>query len=157
MAFVVSSWRPSSASWLQGDRCDEACEWPVKTIFSNLEFWTHGAKPALLEDVKIKYGRACSHLRSGVCGEDCAECRFSYPVDEPLEWKSDWAKCRCFDDKPYTYGNTCEEGSDDSACGSNCEFCNMSWPAGDDLRWFSEDAKCRCVPIDTEKITFGRA
>ena len=157
MAFVMSSWRPRSAKWLQGDRCNEECVWPVETVFSNLEFWTSGAKPAPMADVDLRWGRACSHLRSGVCGKDCAECRFSYPVDEPLEWKSDWAKCRCFDDKEYSYGNPCDAEADQSACGSACDSCNLSWPAGDPLRWGSEDAKCRCVPKDTSKITFGQA
>lgn len=112
MAFIMSSWRPRSTKWLNGDRCDSACEFPIKTVWSNLEFWTSGAKPAPMEDVALKWGRACSHLRSGVCGNDCSECRFSYPVDEPLEWKSDWAKCRCFDDKDYSFGNPCDENAD---------------------------------------------
>lgn len=99
MTFVVSSWRPPNASWLQGDRCDEECQWPVETVFSNLEFWTYGGKQA--KDVEIVYGKACSHLGAGQCGKDCAECRFSYPVDEPDQWRSDWAYCRCVDENTY--------------------------------------------------------
>ena len=62
MAFTVSSWKPPSARWLQGDRCEEECAWPVKTVFSNLEFWTYGGNSP---EPKIEYGRTCGKLRAG--------------------------------------------------------------------------------------------
>ena len=157
MSFVVSSWRPRSASWLQGDRCDEKCVWPVNSVYSNIEFWTYGATPSKMDDVEIDWYRTCSHLQSGECGKDCAWCRYSVPSDEPLGLQSDWARCRCYDDRPMRYANPCpnNEDTDRSRCGSDCEFCNMSWPADDTAMWFSSEAECRCVPKDRYKIEFG--
>jgi len=156
MAFVVSSWRPPSARWMQGDRCDEECVWPVQTTFSNLEFWTHGGKPA--DDVEIKYLGACGSLRAGECGDDCAECSYSYPADDLRKWNSPWAKCRCEDRNVYQYGNPCDptdEEVDMSKCGKNCQFCNKSWPIDDPDKWLSPDVECRCVPKEPEAITYG--
>ena len=82
MAFVVSSWNPPSARWLQGDRCEEKCVWPVHTVFENLEFWTRGGAEA---EVDLSFGKkACGNLNYGTCGQEdhCSECVFSWPSDD---------------------------------------------------------------------------
>ena len=81
MAFVVSSWRPPSARWLQGDRCDEECIWPVHTVFENLEFWTYGGRAAKDD---LVFGGSCGNLNYGTCGDvdHCSECAFSFPADD---------------------------------------------------------------------------
>merc|ERR1712060_341849 len=150
MAFVVSIWRPRSARWLQGDRCDEKCEWPVNTVFRDVEFWTYGGKQA--KDVDIVYGGTCANLQDGLCDSSCSECRYSYPADEPDRWHSDWAKCRCKDDSDYSYGNVCEAEDDQSKCGRNCEFCNYSWPVDDPDKFRSSETACRCVPNQPKNI-----
>jgi len=111
-----------------------------------------------MDDVPLEWHRTCSHLQSGECGKDCAWCRFSVPSDEPMGLESDWARCRCYDDRPMKYGNPCNDPDcfqDKTRCGSACEFCNMSWPADDVDKWFSEEAACRCVPKDKGEIEFG--
>ena len=154
MAWTFSSWRPPSAKWLQGDRCDEKCEWPVATTFKNLEFWTYGSEKSS-KDVELVYGNSCSGLRDGLCDSSCTECSFSYPVDDPLMWDSDWARCRCKDDKVYKYGNQCAENLDQGKCGKDCEFCNMSWCPNDRDKWTSHNMQCRCVPTQPTDITYG--
>lgn len=123
MAFTIGSRLPKKGDkWLVGDVCDdkEQCEFPIMTTFANLEFWTHGGAQA---EVDISYLGMCGSPNAGECGNDCAECRYSYPSDDPLMWNSEWAACRCKDNSVYSYGNTCEveqDEDDDSLCGANC-------------------------------------
>ena len=101
MAFVFSSWRPPSARWLQGDRCDEECVWPVHTVFDNLEFWTHDGAKA---EVDLNFAnKACGDLNYGTCSDEghCSECVFSWPSDDDAKWASEWGKCRCKDRSYY--------------------------------------------------------
>ena len=155
MAFVVSSWKPPTARWLQGDRCNEECVWPVHTVFENLEFWTHGGKEA---QVDLTFGKkACGNLNYGTCGDEghCSECAFSFPSDDDAAWQSEWGKCRCKDTNHYSYGNPCDDAMDKSKCGADCEFCNRSWSPDDVDRWLSDDMQCRCVPPQPWNIEFG--
>mmetsp|Transcript_37971 Transcript_37971/g.46318 ORF Transcript_37971/g.46318 Transcript_37971/m.46318 type:complete len:157 (+) Transcript_37971:937-1407(+) len=108
-----------------------------------------------MEDVPMVWHRTCSHMQSGECDKNCSWCRFSFPEDEPLGLESDWAKCRCFEDRKMSYGHPCTCFDDMYACGSACKNCNKSWPADDADRWWSSDAMCRCVPNDKGTITFG--
>ena len=99
------------------------------------------------------YGNACGNLTDGLCGLNCNSCAWSWPTNDPLQWSSADAACRCesgsdsgSDPSPssdYTYGSACANLTD-GECGSNCSSCLWSWPSNDPLQWSSADAACRC-------------
>ena len=45
----------------------------------------------------FSWGEDCANLHDGDCKlvEGCKKCSWSWPVDDPLTWKSKEAKCRC--------------------------------------------------------------
>ena len=98
------------------------------------------------------YGNACGSLTDGQCGSNCNSCLWSWPINDPQQWSSPDAACRCesgsSDTNPspstdYTYGNACDNLTD-GECGSNCNSCAWSWPTNDPQQWSSPDAACRC-------------
>merc|ERR1712060_586726 len=106
------------------------------------------------------YGDDCATLRDDDCAlvSGCSQCSWSWPSNDPAQWDSSDAKCRCAsggnDDNDgdnntggddYVYGGDCQTLTDDD-CGlvSGCSQCNWSWPSSDPAQWNSADAKCRC-------------
>ena len=160
MAFTIGSRQPKAGDrWLVGDRCDNQPQCDIDangitTYFSNLEFWTYGAQG---HETQLGWRGMCGGTSKGACGEGCAECRYSYPADDPLKWDGEWSKCRCKDNNLYHYGNRCdlEDGDSNELCGANCVNCQKSWPADDPDRWNSPEQKCRCLPDQNYDITFG--
>jgi len=99
---------------------------------------------------------------------DCDNCRWSWPIDDPLLWESANAKCRCATgtdsdsdsdsdsdesdtdtdtDIELKYGEECDNITDGdcSLHVGNCDSCRLSWDKNDPLEWNSSSAKCRCV------------
>ena len=92
--------------------------------------------------------------------DGCSKCTFSWPLNDPLTWKSDDAKCRCkeiinpqaaLNKEPVkpdnlTFGEDCVNLTDqDCALVTGCSKCTYSWPKGED--WKSSQAKCRCTEV----------
>ena len=78
-----------------GDHCKE-CKWS----------WPHGGSPSDKDaDCRCKtegpkptpsdweFGSACSTLHDGLCGNNCAECDWSWPSGS--DWQDPNANCRC--------------------------------------------------------------
>ena len=132
MAFTIGSRQPTKGDrWLVGDRCDDQPQCDIdsngiETFFSNIEFWTYGAEGF---ETELGWRGMCGGTSNGYCGDNCSECRFSYPLDDPDLWEGEWARCRCKDFTLYHYGNRCEIdlGESDELCGANCVNCQKSW------------------------------
>jgi len=61
------------------------------------------------------YGKKAADPKAGVCAESCLECRWSWPKDDPMKWKSDALMARCMPDgaQPYNPADD-SDGSDSS-------------------------------------------
>ena len=57
------------------------------------------------------YGLTAQWMWEGQCRKQCKECRFSWPSDDPLQWKSDSLQARCMpalsvpEDPSWDYNN----------------------------------------------------
>ena len=151
--------------------CESSCDhchqsWPVHDANKwSSEDAACRCMPAQGSAQDYTYGKLSHKSDAGLCDTDCDECRWSWPTDDPLKWKSDQLMPRCMPAgvEPYepdayadwepeagiTFGGDCENLYDQT-CGSNCTSCNWSWPSGDPQTWASDQAMCRCE----EKQTF---
>ena len=119
------------------------------------------------------YGNACGGLTDGDCAQvsGCTSCNWSWPSNDPDQWSSSEANCRCMESSggsnnsstDYTYGNACGSLTD-GQCGQNCTSCSWSWPSNDPDQWASADADCRCEaegsnpsPSPSNEYTYGSA
>ena len=138
MAWAISHWESDSLDWLQHGQCSGTCSsvdsW---TTLKNMSFRTADATPPEPVDTTVyKYGNKCDdNLDQSECGEDCLHCQFSWPADDPANWQSENAACRCLPMQRaslgYTYSaNPCATSSE-GICGDNCSECNFSWPSDD--------------------------
>ena len=57
-------------------------------------------------DGELSYGVKCVRPTDGFCGDDCAACHWSWPVDDPDKCDSEKAACRCKPHK-WTYIKNC--------------------------------------------------
>ena len=46
-------------------------------------------------DAGIDHGGDCINLYDQECGENCIDCNWSWPSNDPDTWASSQAKCRC--------------------------------------------------------------
>ena len=94
---------------------------------------------------KWDWGDNCQSLKDGQCGDNCKECKWSWPHGSSPSDKD--ADCRCKTEGPkptpsdWEYGSACST-LHDGLCGNNCAECDWSWPAGSD--WQDPNANCRC-------------
>lgn len=100
------------------------------------------------------FGDSCKTKNQDLCGNDCNDCAWSWPSNDPAKWSSKDAHCRCNvgagpSPTQYTYGNACAT-KDSGQCGENCNACDWSWPSNDPEKWSSKDADCRCNPNGAE-------
>lgn len=92
------------------------------------------------------------------CGTNCSSCNWSWPTNDPQQWSSSDAACRCESGgqdsndssgtSDYTYGGACANLTD-GQCGTNCSSCNWSWPTDDPQQFSSAEADCRCQSSDS--------
>jgi len=99
----------------------------------------------LFDEREISYGMACTNNYDELCGADCADCRNSWPRDDPRKWESEDAICRCKqeDFREITFGNRCASLTD-GQCGTHCRECHMSWESTDTAGARGPTADCRC-------------
>ena len=100
------------------------------------------------------YGSDCATLTDEFCADvaGCSKCSWSWPSNDPLQWSSADAACRCQDQgtvdpapADYTYGSDCATLTDEFCADvDGCTICAWSWPSSDPLQWDSTDAACRC-------------
>ena len=101
MVFVISNWG-GDASWLWHDRCSGTCNWPSLTI-SNIKVKTGGAgpgpSPTPIDPADYHYGDTCKTAHDDFCASmlcpSVHHCRWSWPKDDPQQWSSKDAHCRC--------------------------------------------------------------
>lgn len=101
MGFVVSNWG-GDASWLWHDKCSGSCNWPELTV-SNIKIKTGGVTPGPgptpgpYNPSDYTFGNLCDSVvddcPSQGCGND--HCKWSWPKDDPQQWSSPDAHCRC--------------------------------------------------------------
>ena len=101
------------------------------------------------------YGNAVTYNTSyGLCS-GCADCRWSWPSDDPDQWGSAEAMFRC---KPenvnFDFSGSCG-GLYNEQCGADCHDCQWGWPAGDPDMWASSDAACHCPVSEIREVTWG--
>ena len=70
------------------------------------------------------YGKRSADEDAGLCTSSCNECRWSWPSDDPLKWKSDHLMARCMPS-----GVTPYDPSNDS---DNSDNSDNSTPINDD-------------------------
>ena len=105
------------------------------------------------------YGQTCSTQSSGSCGDDCSQCNWSWPADDPAQWDSAEAMCRCAPEpqvQEVVYGAACPN-SYDMLCGADCHDCRETWLTDDVQKWYSEDMVCRCKAEDIRETVFAEA
>jgi len=64
------------------------------------------------------YGYVAKDSKAGTCGDSCDDCRWSWPADCPLKWKSDHLMARCMPAgmTPYDPANdNSNDGGDDNS------------------------------------------
>ena len=126
--------------------------------------------------INYEFGGACENNQDDDCSlvAGCNSCQWSWPADDPLQWDSNDAKCRCNNDNNdsgsnndnsttnpdkyyYEWGGNCLTNQDDDCSQvSGCNRCLWSWPADDPLQWDSNDAKCRCQTDDLRPTQYDR-
>lgn len=100
MAIAVSSWGTDyqTMSWLDQDTgCQGECNNNPKVIIKNIAY-TKGSAPVPPTPKKYDFGNECSTPKDQDCSlVQCADhhCKWSWPHDDPAEWNSKDAKCRC--------------------------------------------------------------
>ena len=103
MTMSVSNWgQPGlSMSWLDGDTgCSEWCGNNPSITTSNIKYVTNGSGPTPPTPPgptpgNYTYGSACANKSDDDCGSNCNECDWSWPSNDPAQWSSKDAKCRC--------------------------------------------------------------
>ena len=91
MSFAISSWS-GDATWLWKDSCGGSCGNPT-LAYKNISITTGGSTPVPpIHD--YTYGDACASKSDDYCDGSC-DCRWSWPTNDPLTWKSKDAACRC--------------------------------------------------------------
>lgn len=62
----------------------------------------------------LGWGSTCSNFDSESCAltPNCDNCRWSWPIDDPLLWSSNDAECRCASEIEIEYGNDCGSMTD---------------------------------------------
>ena len=165
MAFVLSNWAPRNTSWIEHGTCENTgCDLDnTLSTFKNLRFSTTGAIAPPVDYKNYKYGSTCTEasraLESNECDSACANCNWSWPLEDPDKWLSEDANCRCMPrqraPQGYTYAKSNCGNKQAGMCtdSDDCD-CRLSWPTDDPLKWRSEEVMCRCKPEDRE-IVFG--
>lgn len=112
------------------------------------------------EPTEFTFGTDNCGASDGLCGNNCAVCTQSWPIDSPFAdpWTEDpFANCRCqqeapapaptpLDEPQLTFGKECTgRWQNKSRCRDGCA-CHISWPADDPLAWNSPEKACRCLP-----------
>ena len=93
MAFAFSNWATDD-NWLWGNTCYGSCPGSPFLTISNFEFKTGGDSPVPPTPSDYTYGDACSSKSDDYCDGSC-ECDWSWPTNDPLQWNSPDAACRC--------------------------------------------------------------
>jgi len=100
MGLVISNWG-GDATWLWHDRCTGSCNNPQLTI-SNIKITSGHVKPPAPtppSPAHYIFGNACANLSDGYCPEmhcpSVDHCKWSWPSDDPAQWDSKDAACRC--------------------------------------------------------------
>jgi len=101
MGFAISNWG-GDATWLWGDKCYGSCNWP-ELNFENIKITTGsvqpgpGPKPDPYNPSDYKFGDVCAGVFDDCGSEGCGadHCKWSWPKDDPLQWSSPDAGCRC--------------------------------------------------------------
>lgn len=120
------------------------------------------------------YGGACATLTDDDCSQvaGCNSCNWSWPTNDPQQWNSNDAMCRCKagsddggDDSSkteYGWGGECLTKHDDACNG--CDRCKWSWSLNDPELYDGDSAMCRCqtekdipTPYDKDELDFGGA
>lgn len=101
------------------------------------------------QDQVFKYGNKCGKKLDRSRCEDGCDCFHSYPIDDPLKWKSLEKACRCLPKQRaaegYTYADTQCARAKHGTCDGSCD-CRRSYPNDDPMKWKSNEVMCRCKP-----------
>ncbi len=92
----------------------------------------------------------------GICN-GCDDCRWSWPLDDPLSGGSAEAMFRCKpaeETRELSYGPDCVNKYD-MLCGADCHQCRESWPTNDPRKWYSDEALCRCKVDQIRETIFS--
>jgi len=104
MAFALSNWG-GDVSWLTKGKCGGGYT-EANLTFSNIEITTgtgsadgcqSGGGGGGGDTGNYTYGDSCAHSDDDDCGSSCSygQCKWSWPSDDPAQWASSNAKCRC--------------------------------------------------------------
>jgi len=104
MAFALSNWG-GDVSWLTKGKCGGGPT-EANLTFSNIEITTgtgsadgcqSGGGGGGGDTGNYTYGDSCAHSDDDDCGSSCSygQCKWSWPSDDPAQWASSNAKCRC--------------------------------------------------------------
>merc|ERR1740129_1151148 len=83
--------------------------------------------PEQADPATYSYGRLSRDEDAGLCDTNCQECRWSWPADDPLKWKSDHLMARCMPSgvTPYDPANDGDNG--DNGDNSTPEDTYANW------------------------------
>ena len=112
MTIAISNWGDpgQSMSWLDGDTgCQEQCDNKGNLYVSDIKITTGGSGPPV--PPAYDFGQPCAHPDDGQCGNDCGDCRWSWPSNDPAKWASKNADCRCrrSEEQPLVFNATISE------------------------------------------------
>ena len=94
MAFAFSNWQTDD-DWLWGNTCSGSCSGNPFLSINNFVFTTGSADPPKPDPSgNYTYGEPCGTKSDGQCDGSC-DCRWSWPSDDPAQWASQDADCRC--------------------------------------------------------------
>ena len=111
--------------------------------------------PKIYDASELMFSKLANDPDKGECSGcegDVGTCRLSWPLNDPLRFKSSEKAWRC--QINYSYGAQCGNPNK-GYCEDWCNDCRWSWPATDSLAWNSEQAACRCEPRGIE-YTFSK-
>jgi hypothetical protein len=102
MTFIVSTWA-GNMSWLSKDKCwGTQCSLP-ELNFTNIKVRTGSGSPSPppppppYNPSDFTFGDVCAGIYQDCGSQGCSvdHCKFSWPRDDPLQWSSPDARCRC--------------------------------------------------------------
>ena len=103
MAFAISNWATYD-NWLWKDRCQAGNCNNQDLHFYNIKIKTGGASPTPTPTPtppspgNYIYGNTCATSYDDECNG--CDCHWSWPADDPAQWSSPDAHCRC---KPASF------------------------------------------------------
>ena len=113
-------------------------------------------KPApgmIANETIFTFDKLCASKDDKTLCDACSEvenaCLWSWPLDDPMGYKSPENQCRCLprqrDAYGYTYSEKTESNKHQGNC-NGCKECASSYPTDDKKKWDSDEAMKRCRP-----------